>query len=1011
MRCAASVLLLFALHGCGSGGSGGGGSGLAVGTVEVDPNTGLSFIVEASRGGSSSAPRLTGLFWGRLVDVTDVDGVPVFRDFVIGENIETNAVDYELERNPVTEIETLVILHSVGTPAFDTAFGRIESGVQQVLDRGLGANVLPPYTMVPRNAALVLRFDDLIAESSVNEDTVRLEIGYPPNTPYELRVFSDPNHGDLVGGKVQSTRIVLDLTVSKLEAQLEGLPINSLGLPEAVTTSQPNLVVRIPTRKNPAAGQFELLTNLSGSELSFAGSGSNDPLSPTLDVVRAMRSGGSGLGDPNNGFLRDRLLPEVVGAQGVSVFIESGPSGAGADEFVVAVDFATVVCATQPRVGDVIELPEHVLQVTRDGGVPQGGSVSGVSVVVVVGEPATLFAVSGQYRTVWDPATGALPECFVRFSPPAGTLPNLDVKVGADVLVSFSEPLDPASVTALENFTLRYDDNPNGINPLYGRVVGQVRRSLNLLDYAFEPALPLRHQQVGESYTFTVATGTVVAGTRGVTDLAGNELRHALPPVSFKIDPSEPTIDTSSVSLTFSSTDEDGNGAPEVRGQFLYDLVAGRLKPRAPTRFSAQADPNQPTVGSMVPIQTPIQTPLSNLGSKMMGVWRYHDLGFTLLDDTNHNLDVEGLWWEPFSGNLQTDYFPQFQMILAHSHFLPDERLTTGLLPFYPQSGLSPTFDANYLDPAADPPTVVHQKPSGYQLLPLSVVPSPNGRAIAPWPMNRGVPRSQFKYWTWRDTAVTPVAAPNGSGADTRRLMQVGSPGLSNFYPVDEVPTIALPLLMEFRTYHDAGSTGQNGFKIAIAINSSARPYFRTFSTGWVYNNTTTLVHPDTQTTGAGGLNPNTGNTTWPQDNAFYYGQADFIVRVSRLHTIWLDNLGASTYAAPVLEPPGSEQPSGTQVLVAYRGAAGFPSGPSGAWENASNLSPYGDSYTALQHGKLNSPGLPAFTVAFHPTSDWTPDLSALDGAQYVQARFTLISNAETQLTPTLSGLGLAAFH
>jgi hypothetical protein len=49
--------------------------------------------------------------------------------------------------------------------------------------------------------------------------------------------------------------------------------------------------------------------------------------------------------------------------------------------------------------------------------------------------------------------------------------------------------------------------------------------------------------------------------------------------------------------------------------------------------------------------------------------------------------------------------------------------------------------------------------------------------------------------------------------------------------------------------------------------------------------------------------------------------------------------------------------------------------------------------------------------VTWFPTPDdesWTTDINDLDGARYVQARITLISNPETQLTPVFSALGIS---
>jgi len=1032
--CVASLAVALALGACG-GGSGGGGSssGLPQGSVAVNPSTGLSFVVDANQGGQAGGLNLRGVYWGRLVDIVDVDRVLVFRNFVIGEDIRSDGVNYLLERNPVTELETLTILHQQGTPEFDAAFSVVESNVQPLLKKGLGAGVLPPFTMVARNSALVVRFDDLLNDGgnptsptypgTVTSETVRVGVGYPPATPYELRVIPDPNHGDLSNGEFHSTRVILDLTVSKLEAQVLGVPINSLGLPEAITNSSPNLAVRIPTRKDQGSSQFEILRNLAGNGVNAAANGPNDPFSPTFDVVRSARSGGSNISppDPNNGFLFDDIPPEIVGAQAITMF-SSGPVVPGGDEFVVTVNFSSTTCATKPRIGDIIELSAHTLEVIQPGGPPINGVVTGVQTRVLVGDPATLISSTGQYRTIWDSSTGALPECFFRFSPAAGTLPNLKVRPDADLIVSFSEPLDPASVQAFDTFKLEYDKNPNGNNPLYKRVVGNVQPSVNLLEFTFQPSLPLRNHgnpsAAPESYTFTVLaddSGTPNV-TEGVIDLAGNPLREGLPPVQFFIDPAQPAVSSAGVSLTFSDPDEDLNGGPEIRGQILSDPVLGIIKPRPVTHFSAQADPFQAVPGSMVQIALPIVTPLSNYGSRMMGVWRYFDLGFTLLDDTNHNLDVEGLWWEPYGGTVTPDYFPAFELTLSHSAYLPDEDIDTGLLPTAPGSGLLNTFAQNELSTfvpgANDPPRVMSAKADGYLIAQLDVQPSANGRNIIPWPINRNSSPGNYKYWTWRDTSILAVAGPKGFGADPRRLQKVNSSvAIPSFYKVNEVPTIALPMLMDFKTWSDATSIGQNGFQIAIAINSSARPFFRTFSTGGALTSgAPKIIDPAQANIGKGGVNPASGNTTPPQDNAFYFGQADFVVRVNRAYTIWFNALGSSSFASAVVEPLASQQPSGTQLTLAFRGATGV-SNSSGLkpWENAGLMDPYGDGYNGNQLNKLNLNTNLVYTVAYlNGDSTWHTDIADLNGASFVQVRATMISNPDTGLSPTLSAIGLA---
>jgi hypothetical protein len=398
----------------------------------------------------------------------------------------------------------------------------------------------------------------------------------------------------------------------------------------------------------------------------------------------------------------------------------------------------------------------------------------------------------------------------------------------------------------------------------------------------------------------------------------------------------------------------------------------------------------------------PIQTPLSNHGSRAMLLWRYCDFGFGLLEDATHNLDLEGLNWTPFSGHLSVDHFSGFQMATAHSVRLPDEAIAAGL-PIFPLSGLLPTFDDNLLEPL----TVVHPMARGYSIQPSDAFVTATGTTMAPWPLNRDIDPSSFSYWTWRDTAKLGVGAPDGTGADPLRLQQVTKVADVGFYPVDAVPTIGLPLLLDFRTKPDVAATGQNGFRIAIALGSSANPFFRSFSTGFATcSGHVTDIDPDTEITAKGGYDPVACGTTQGQDDAFYFAQADFVVRVSRAHTIWFDTLGASAFAEPVVEPGLDDGPSGTQVVLAFRGATAI-SGSATGWHDATNYDAYGDSFTAAQLPSFGKPATLAFVPAFLGDKTWKSSPAALQGARYVQLRVSFLSNPVTGLSPVLSAVGL----
>jgi hypothetical protein len=991
-------------------------------------------VVTAHQGGGASALKLLRAEWGRLVEIFDQDAQGVrklrFTEYLIGEDIQSDGVDYLLERNPVTEKDALTILHAFDTPAFLSALKQADQNLQLIQPKGLNPNELPPYSALPRNAAIALTFDDVLDDGgnpgeaaypgTVTAETVRMFTGSLPqiNTPYELRILPDPSHGDLINGKFHSTRVILDLAVSVLEAQLFNLPVNPLGLPPSVSVLSPNVALRLPTKVNQAAGQFSILRGLGGAGVSFVGNGPTDPTSPTLDVVRSMRSYGqtSVTGDPNNGFLEDEIPPRVLGSQPIQVTAATPTTTAG--EFLVDFTFASAGCATTAQKGDVLDLSAHLAEAVLDGPPPAGGVVSGLRVRVLVGSVSTFGPSVGEFKTTFDPALGHLPDCFVRYGPLPEQAPNVGVKTDASVIVAFSEPMDPVRVQAYDTFEVKYDVPPNP-NPMFARVVGRIVPSLDLREYSFEPELFFRHTSgAAEKYLVDLASGP-----NGVKDLAGNELEFPFPQASFTIASSEPTRNTSGIVLSFdeSTLDEDGTGKAKVKGQILFD-PSRAIKPRTVTHFSRAVDTSVPVISGMTLTPIGLQTPLSAQGAKMQIIWRYCDVGFSSIDEENHNLDVEGLAWAPWNDFVQLDAFPQFQMSLAHCKYLPDEKLDTGGLPQYPNSGLVVTYNSNLLNATNDPQTVVHPKQEGYSITPLNLAQSPSGKSIYPWPMNFDKPLSQFTYWTWRDTSKLDVGGPLNGGVDLLRYLDLGGAGYKEFYPANKEPTVALPLLMEFRCYPNTTSFAQNLFRTSFAINSSSLPTFRVFTNGTFSGNP---FDPDTNTVATGGGTA----ATPPRDNTVYHGQASFVVRVSRAYTIFLDTGAFNLFAEPVVEPALQFWAPGTQMQFAYRGASALATSntqtQSTPWLEAQFYNPYGDSYSFLPASgnqacsqchllfqAASGCGAPPTNCGFTPTfvngSTWKPLLSQVNGARYIQARVTFVSNVQTGQTPILSGLGFA---
>jgi hypothetical protein len=907
------------------------------------------------------------------------------QDLVVGEDLRDDVDDFLVDTHPITSITSVTILHSVGTAAFESAWGRLEAGLVEIPERSAAPDELPPFTKVPRDAAVVVRFDDLIDPASVSADALQVWTRASSGSAeerYPARVIVDRNHGGWTApeGSAEArfvpTRVVLDMTTSEVEAMKDGIPSAACaqGLPPNRDPSIANVVVRIPTTGEHA------VRNLAGRSLAED------------ECARVFSSGGDD--DPFHGMLVDVQPPRVLGTQSVTIDGAAPDPQGGPNDYLAILTFATPSCARAASTRDVLLTAAAYLVVTRDSGPPANARLARVHLRALVGGPLTTG--QGQLRSPFDPVQDQGREaCFVRFSPPPLAAPNRGVSPSSQIVLEFSEPMDTASVSAFHDWTIT--DAPQASAPA-DYVAGNIAPDVVHSRFVFTPVLPLRHfLGSGENYYSSLASGP-----DGPKDLAGNPLRDALPQVRFTLNPHEATQQTGNYVLRFQSADEDGNGHPEIRGQFLRDLALGEILPRPVTRFSAVADRTQAVPGRMFPIVPGVQTPLTPLGSKLHSLWRYCDVGMSLLDESLTNLDVEGLDWSPGAGSVTADHYTRFEISLAHAGRLPDEIVNvTTLLPAYPQSGIGATFDQNQLDAVHDPLQVVHPRARGYTIDPNDRFTSTTGTPMMPWPLNRGLPPDQHRFYTWRDTALQALGGLGGAGAELAIVVQTtgqGTPGVP--YLTDQVPTIGMPLLMEFKCFPDAAATGTNALDISIAINSSSRPNFRAFSAGGVNaSGQTIVVDPDLAAVASGGFNPNSnppGAPTLPVDNVFFIGQMDLVVRVSRLHSVWIDTHSANTtFAPPVVEPAAANLPAGTQVVLAFRGATVV---TQNLVENADALDAYGE---PLQ-GAL---------TYFHNDASWKSSIAALNGARLVQLRASFVSNAATNLGPRMSGLGLAFYN
>lgn len=1021
------VLGLLLLASCNGGSSSSEEVGGQAGRKLFKPGTDETFFGDTHQNGRAARMRVHSMSWGRLVDVYDVDAdgnpnkAPIYEDFVVGDSFLSTDPRFDLDIHPITQEARLIIQRTEDAPdtgngTFDSILRQVSSNLPPIVPKHDNGTSPGPFSFLPRNSCLVIRFDDVLRDTPAVErmlkELVRLRVGYPPVAPFTARYFFDRNHGGIVDGAFHATRVLVDLTVSEADllAMVVPEPINSLGLPSSDEgTSQPNVSVRFPTALSPIDGQHFLLENLSGNPLATTSHGPVDLTTATRDVVRAMRAGGPH--DINNGFLLDIEAPAVLGSWPVSITTSSiDPAGEAGFEFVTDIAFASV-CQRRPDVGDILSVGGGFYEVTQLAGLPDPvtGFVGDVRLRTLdstpVGSPSQLLG-SGSYLSTFDPAVGVQGGCWLGFLPLPGSFPATDVLPEAQITVRFSEPLDPVSVKPFDTF-LVIEGAPIATVDLATAStirVARVGTSSDLREFTFLPVLPFAH--AGESRSYHVRLDGSVAG---VTDLAGNALADALPEIEFRIDPTAPPISNASVALRFNEVDEyrpeeDKN---DLRGQLFYDFERGVIRPRPVAHSAEPVDRSNPVPALMPQFPPGVQTPLSPLGSKLQHIWRYCDLGWLVDDESRYNIDVEGLSWAPVGSLVISDFYEDFEIRLAHSSRLPDEYLGMLQGPAYANSGLYEIrpFDENILQDPRSPQAVVHNRALGYRLNPADAFVGSSGTTFLPYPLNRvGAPK---RTYLWRDTAVQAVGGEMGAGVPMHveagpplSLYGVGTaPGF--LYPVDKVPSIGLPLLIEIRCYPSNTGIGLNAFSIGLGTNSSPKPNFRAFSTGGLNTGGVRIVKdPDLETTPSGGFNPSSSPpgmpTMWVADNSMYFGQLEYAVRVSRVHSAWLDSgMSQPNWYAPILEPLPFDQPPGTSVVVEYRGAVGFDGVAAGNPQfDASELDPYGN----LDLGTA---------VYLEDEDTWWGSIDQVDSARYVQLRISMTSDIVGGIRPELSAIGI----
>ena len=351
--------------------------------------------------------------------------------------------------------------------------------------------------------------------------------------------------------------------------------------------------------------------------------------------------------------------------------------------------------------------------------------------------------------------------------------------------------------------------------------------------------------------------------------------------------------------------------------------------PPPPQNTELRHCPAQIAGEQQVPIATaalkytsPIQNPLNPYGSRMQAVWREIDMSLARHDPNDFNLDVEAMYWGPFTGVPAVfDEFDRVSLFFGHSENRPENCLGAfSALPTMPRSpawsrSSRTTTSRTATSPAARCPAQRRTPRSWDRRLvidPARAVTEPNG-------VNHYLPLPEFEapYFVWRDERVMQQGASSAAGNDAlpfgvnyepyilspflagrgrlvtdtpsgpqfnfgawdnRENFSLAQPSLPDQLTGGLVGSVGLPLMMDFWMYPSLSSKGSNGWQISLSVPSSSTPNFRAYSGGGLVQGTPRTVSPSTPgwQTAEGGYTL-TGSRTQPTDNAVYWVMADFL--------------------------------------------------------------------------------------------------------------------------------------
>jgi hypothetical protein len=974
---------------------------------------------------------------------------------VIREDVISDGVDYLFSLNPISQKEVLTVLHqsSVLDPVdFLAALDVAQTNLPTLKEFGMSSP--GPFVKVPRNASIRLEFTEHIASDTVNRQTVRLLSGSEAEgfdnleVKYIIKDEFDSN-GDPVGV------IILDPTVSELDSENSstGLSVNGVGLPESVDSFTPNLKVYIPSVVNIYANQTMVLMNKAKTQefslnLNSAGDAILEPYELVgIDPVsvRAFRSGNSA--DLFNGFLEDIIAPKLISEQAVTV---SNVVSLGATQRLLTFSNNAISCrGISPKSGDVFEISvpgessNAFVQVTTiiDSGDPSAYQVRGALISGNIGNSTDNL--DALLTTSYVQADFDYQLCFLKFTPAPTTLPATGVDPSATISIKFSEAMDVKTVRSLDSMVLatanlgaaigdpdsEWDVASEDVSDYLdrlpgfgsgggsGRIIfGPIQPSGDAQSFSLAPLAGIS-DAFGEGGNAQISLA-VRDGNTGILDLAGNPVgfsgfvagHSSQEAVTAPFTLAGSPEDIKYFALRGNGFDEDNDQSPEYAGQLGVYQGDGVLRGRDVNRFSRQADKTNTYVGQRIALTSGIMTPLVPAGAVLHTIYGYHHLGFGLNNILEYNLDVEGMSWSPFQGIVYDTTFDRYSIALAHSSRLPDDWINPASgYPEYGNSGLKrpagntqPLFDDNIYGFGEDPvqhndldETIVFDV-SQYSISQANVFTTTGGVAMYPWP--------EFsETFTYRDTS---FPLPNGNDLKGGNANSGwGCPprvvnGDRTYEPA-YIPTIGLPLLMRFRCYVVGAEFGYNGSQVQIMVGSSALPAFRVFSWGGLTGSTWEFVVPDLD---GSGTKPTQRGSVKAFGPELYWGQVDFVTKVSRVYTHWFNAGGSpSWFSAVTLEPTPLQALPGTSVEVQFRATPNIDTSGCGT----AQTTPLEDATNSFDaYGEYMDEGCASVSV---PT-EWSSDPTDLTfyGYPYFQLRFTFIANTELNLEAEMDAFGFA---